>query len=146
MIYFSPRITQSFSSYLWLFCLIRVDFLSIVVFLSWVIFPSLRGCITESAMLSVFGLEFGDSFMFGNWFSISFGMFSLWTFIKKEKMKDTEISKYVWAQKDKNRNFTIKWELYEKSRAYRAGNTYCKLCIDEKTAIIYADQKTILNS
>ena len=68
------------------------------------------------------------------------------SFLKKEKMKDTEISKYVWAQKDKNRNFTIKWELYEKSRAYRAGNTYCKLCIDEKTAIIYADQKTILNN
>ena len=59
--------------------------------------------------------------------------------------KETELSKYIWSLKDKNINFTIKWNVEARAIPYTCGSKRCDLCLTEKLLIAKADPKTLLN-
>ena len=60
---------------------------------------------------------------------------------------DTELSKYIWDLKDKERNYKIAWKIIRKAQPYTPTSGKCDLCITEKTIIAnYKDKKQLLNS
>ena len=67
------------------------------------------------------------------------------TFKNRNLQHETAQSTYVWKLKDKAKPFTIKWEEHAKSRSFVPGNKVCKLCVDEKYAIMNADKYKSLN-
>ena len=59
--------------------------------------------------------------------------------------KETELSKYIWELKFKEKAFAIDWSILKHSTPYAPGSTRCNLCNEEKLSIMKADQKTLLN-
>ena len=57
----------------------------------------------------------------------------------------TALSAYVWKLKDKDVNFTVRWEIAKKSVPFSNGSITCNLCDDEKLLILEADPTTLLN-
>ena len=52
---------------------------------------------------------------------------------KNEKRKsDTELSKHLWQLKSKQENFTIKWKILAKVKAYTNITKRRNLCLTEK--------------
>ena len=58
----------------------------------------------------------------------------------------TELSKFIWIQKDSGKNYDLEWNVETRAYAFRSGSKYCDLCLSEKTAIALADPDTTLNS
>ena len=58
----------------------------------------------------------------------------------------TELSKKVWELKENNINFSIKWKILKKAKAFSAGSKRCDLCLTEKHLIITSKLKNLLNS
>ena len=58
----------------------------------------------------------------------------------------TELSKHVWGMKQRQEDFTVKWSILEKARAYSNTTKRCNLCISEKLQIITAEKSRRLNS
>jgi hypothetical protein len=56
----------------------------------------------------------------------------------KKYEKETELSKYVWALKQKNSEYTITWDILHKSNTLKRQSGNCNLCIEEKLAILMA--------
>ena len=44
--------------------------------------------------------------------------------------KETELLKYIWDLKRKNKDFTIKWPIMKRAPAYTSGYKCCNLCIE----------------
>ena len=42
--------------------------------------------------------------------------------------KSTELSKFVWELKRKEKEFEIYWEIVRQAQAYKPGNKFCNLC------------------
>ena len=59
--------------------------------------------------------------------------------------KETELSKYIWELKFKEKAFAINWSILKHSTPYAPGSMRCNLCNEEKLSIMKADQKTLLN-
>ena len=57
----------------------------------------------------------------------------------------TELTHHMWDNRESNIPSTIEWSIIGRSKPYKPGDTYCKLCNNEKTEIIYWDSKEILN-
>ena len=57
----------------------------------------------------------------------------------------TALSKYVWSLKSNNVNFSIKWSIHKKARAYNNAAKRCDLRLAEKLAIALADKGKSLN-
>jgi hypothetical protein len=45
---------------------------------------------------------------------------------------ETELSKYTWKLKQKDRPYTIKWSILTQAPSYTAGANSCSLCLEEK--------------
>ena len=58
----------------------------------------------------------------------------------------TDLSEYIWSLKDKEKQYTIKWEIVESLPKFKPTNTFCLLCITEKKYILFADPKSIINT
>ena len=67
------------------------------------------------------------------------------SFKDKKYANETELSKYIWDLKEKERVFTIKWEILERVATYTIGIIPCNLCLGEKLSILKADKRTLLN-
>ena len=52
---------------------------------------------------------------------------------------DTELSKHVWAIKDKGEVPEVKWEIVKKCPKYNTNSRKCNLCLGEKLEIIMRD-------
>lgn len=67
------------------------------------------------------------------------------SFKKPEQKNETELSKHVWALKDKNIPYSISWRILGKAKAYLGSSKRCNLCILEKYFIICHRDKGTLN-
>ena len=52
---------------------------------------------------------------------------------------DTELSKFTWSLKDQNKDFVIKWSIFEKSSESKS----CSLCLLEKLVICNLKEKEV---
>ena len=67
------------------------------------------------------------------------------SFKHKRYSTNTELSKYLWDQRDAELDATIRWEIAQRSVPYQCGSRRCDLCISEKTIIALADPEPLLN-
>ena len=58
------------------------------------------------------------------------------TFKNREYEHSTTLSTYIWQLKDKNIQYSIKWKILKKSKAYSPTTQKCHLCLDEKLLIL----------
>ena len=59
--------------------------------------------------------------------------------------KNTELSKEVWNAKDKNANFSTKWNVVKQYPAYNPVSKRCMLCLNEKLAILENEGNNLQN-
>ena len=66
---------------------------------------------------------------------------------KNRKLENaTELSKFVWACKDKKLNPEIEWNIIRNASAYTTkGSKACQLCLTEKYLILTGNTATLLN-
>ena len=67
------------------------------------------------------------------------------SFKHRKHSHDTVLSKYIWDQRDKNTDFSIKWSIVTQASSYRGNPSRCNLCLTEKLCILSADRSTLLN-
>ena len=67
------------------------------------------------------------------------------SFKNREKRQSTELSKYIWTQKDNNKPYEIKWKILKHAQPYSPKSKKCNLCLWEKYHIITANKCTTLN-
>ena len=67
------------------------------------------------------------------------------SFINEKRKSDTEQSKHLWQLKRKQENFTIKWKILAKAKAYTNIKKRCNLCLTEKLFIITKPHLATLN-
>ena len=67
------------------------------------------------------------------------------SFKDKKYANETELSKYIWDLKEKERVFTIKWEILKRAAIYTTRASPCNLCQEEKLSILKADERALLN-
>ena len=48
----------------------------------------------------------------------------------------TTLSNYIWSLKDENTNFTVTWQILEKSKAFNPITMQCLLCLSEVVKIL----------
>ena len=60
--------------------------------------------------------------------------------------KDTELSKYIWSLKDREKPYDIAWSIAATASQYKCGTRKCDLCITEKYMIAMAEPESLLNS
>ena len=58
---------------------------------------------------------------------------------------NTELSKYVWSLKEKNKEYNIKWDIVKQVPSYKSGGKQCSLCSNEKLYILKAEKGSNLN-
>ena len=57
-------------------------------------------------------------------------------FTKEENKEKTELSKYIWEQKNNNTDYQLSWKIIRKVRKMENGNKICRLCLTEAMEII----------
>ena len=67
------------------------------------------------------------------------------SFRHEEYKNNTELSKYVLKLKSENSQYTIKWSIMNKVKAYKPGSKRCNLCLEEKLLIMKAKKTECLN-
>jgi hypothetical protein len=67
------------------------------------------------------------------------------SFTKSNLKYATELSKYVWTLKNRNKEYIINWKILDKARAYTNKTKKCNLCVLEKYYIICHPEKSTLN-
>lgn len=68
------------------------------------------------------------------------------SFRNLKQKHSTELSKYIWRLKQANVQYTIRWKILKKCRAYSNKTKRCNLCLHEKFIIIYYPKLSTLNS
>ena len=63
----------------------------------------------------------------------------------KHYTSETELSKYVWKQKNSGKTVSIKWSILRHAAPRKPGSRRCNLCLTEKLCILRADQEKTLN-
>ena len=66
------------------------------------------------------------------------------SFSNIEYRNSTELSKYVWDLKERERDFTIQWSILKRANSYSSGGKSCNLCLQEKLSILIADKSNLL--
>ena len=65
---------------------------------------------------------------------------------RNEKHKhSTELSKYIWQLKQSSVEYSIRWKILRKCKAYSNKTKRCNLCLHEKYVIIYHPKLSSLN-
>ena len=67
------------------------------------------------------------------------------TFRHNKDRNSTELSKYIWALKDKNIEDSISWCISSSHQPYNSSSKQCNLCLKEKFFIIYRPDLSTLN-
>ena len=92
---------------------------------------------TETSTHTYFGTSEGEFKTRYNNHSKSFRL--------RKYANETELSKLVWSLKDNGVEFTIDWAVAAKALPYKGGTRRCDLCLTEKTCIIRANHKGLMN-
>ena len=67
------------------------------------------------------------------------------TFKHRKYEKSTQLSKYIWKLKDRQKDFQIRWSVVKRAYAYRNGSKRCNLCLEEKLCILKSNETQTLN-
>ena len=67
------------------------------------------------------------------------------SFNNKQKRYSTELSNYLWQLKDKDKNYTLNWEILCRTKTKPNNNKTCKLCSLEKYEIEKTEKAISLN-
>ena len=67
------------------------------------------------------------------------------SFKHKHLEHTTSLSRYIWSLKDSNTPYELKWDILKPAPTYSKEARTCRLCIEEKTAIMFGDKGTLLN-
>ena len=67
------------------------------------------------------------------------------TFNKPAYKNQTELSKYIWELKEKQKNFQLSWKILGRARAYSNLTKKCGLCTLEKYFILCHREMASLN-
>ena len=59
------------------------------------------------------------------------------SFRNEQYRNATTLSNYIWTLKDKNINYSLKWTIIDRGRAYQPSGKNCGLCDLEKLALSY---------
>ena len=68
------------------------------------------------------------------------------SFTKKERKKETTLSKHIWALKEKNEAFNISWKILSRAQPFSQVTGLCQLCTREKYFIVFKQELGTLNS
>ena len=68
------------------------------------------------------------------------------SFRNENKRYATALSKHIWKLKKSNKNYSLKWKVIDKGKAYSTSNKKCSLCIKEKFYIICKPHMATLNN
>ena len=68
------------------------------------------------------------------------------TFRNPKRKHSTALSRYIWNLKDTNANFSLKWKIMKRCKAYSGRTKRCSLCLHEKLFIIRHPEMATLNS
>ena len=58
------------------------------------------------------------------------------SFSHEKYREQTRLSMFIWDLKDKGADFSIKWSIVRRVRAYQPGDRTCQLCLAEKAEIL----------
>ena len=58
------------------------------------------------------------------------------SFSHERYREQTRLSMFIWELKDKGADFSIKWSIVRRVRAYQPGDRTCQLCLAEKAEIL----------
>ena len=67
------------------------------------------------------------------------------SFRNRKYENETELSKHVWMLKDSNKNYKVIWCIVARASPYKSGSGRCALCLTEKSVIVRANPKGLLN-
>ena len=67
------------------------------------------------------------------------------SFRNEQYRNATTLSNYIWTLKDKNINYSLKWKIIGRGRAYQPSGKNCSLCDLEKFYIISRPELASLN-
>ena len=67
------------------------------------------------------------------------------SFRNEKYMNATTLSNYIWTLKDKNINYSLKWKIIDRGRAYQPSGNNCGLCDLEKFYITSKPELASLN-
>ena len=67
------------------------------------------------------------------------------SFRNKKYSKSSELAKYIWHLKDRNKQYEVAWSVVSRANACRCGTRRCNLCTTEKLLIAQSDPLTTLN-
>lgn len=67
------------------------------------------------------------------------------SFKKPELKSATELSKYVWHLKEKEKDYKITWEIVGRANSYNNRSKKCNLCLLEKYYILFLQKQATLN-
>ena len=56
------------------------------------------------------------------------------------------MAKHIWTLQNKDITYQVHWEIIERTKSFRPGNAYCRLCIAEKKWILFYDGEKRLNT
>ena len=68
------------------------------------------------------------------------------SFKAKKRMKETTLSKHIWALKEKNETFNISWKILSRAQPFSQVTGLCQLCTREKYFIVFKQELGTLNS
>ena len=67
------------------------------------------------------------------------------SFRNQKYANSTELSKYIWELKDKNKDYDIQWTIITSAKAYNNISKRCDLCLTEKLHIMKGNNDSLLN-
>ena len=67
------------------------------------------------------------------------------SFRNEQYRNATTLSNYIWKLKDKNINYSLKWKIIDRGRAYQPSGKSCGLCDLEKFYLISSPELASLN-
>ena len=67
------------------------------------------------------------------------------SFRNQKYANSTELSKYIWELKDKNKDYNIQWTIITSAKAYNNISKRCDLCLTEKLHIMKGNKDSLLN-
>ena len=67
------------------------------------------------------------------------------SFGNQKHKHSTELSKYIWQLKQSTVEYSIRWKILRKCKAYSNKTKRCNLCLHEKYIIIYHPKLSSLN-
>ena len=67
------------------------------------------------------------------------------SFKHRSKRNETELSKYIWDLKDRQKSFHVNWRILGSCQPYSNVSKKCNLCLQEKYFIIFRKDLSSLN-